>query len=438
MTQLKSLVLSIVVSALGFLSVSGQETLVLKNGSRLYGQRTIEDYNDNTVTFRIDSADMVIPYNDLHDISPRLTLLSETPESWRRWFNQHPERIVLRNNAKYVWLGAVNNSNNDRKFYKDYVVIHEVEDTVVRVFTTSIGEIKVSKNKEIDHIEIAPREPLALVGTINEIETTNQGTLRGQIVEDRAKSLVLLTDDGVRHVIPYKVIKASRIIPFNPNRPLNEQISHHQRLEGNKDSGFSAVGIVTETVYKSHGNEEGYYILADTEGLNKTKYPFSQVLRIKKIPNTAFVKEKDVKIDGDQLLIQFREAVPVKYEVKSDRYEIADTTKAVRINKADIENGMLKIHFKDTPVNTDFIFVEAKPVQVDKSAKKSGKDNNDADVVFYASLNDMLINSYSPVNRFVSPSGNVSLTYGNVEAGKAYLLIRKSDPLKSAYFLVIE
>ncbi len=438
MAIFKSAIFAAFFVALGSLPVFGQETLVLKDGSSLFGQRAKDDYKENTMTFRIDSARMVIPITDLNDEKPRLIPLSTVPESWRRWFKNHPEKIVYRNNDKYVWLGSVNYSDDARKFYKDYVIIEEVDDSIARIFTTSIGEIRVSKNKEVDHIEISSRDPLALVGTVNEIETINGSIIRGQIVEDRAKAMVILTDDGVRHIIPYKDIRVSRILPFNSNRPLSEQVSNNYRLEGGHDDGVSVIGIITETVYKSRNGEGGYYMVADSEGLNKSKYLFSQVDRITRIPNSRFVKEKDVKVDDNQLLIQLKEACPVEYEIKSDRYEIADTAKAVRIKASDLDKGIIKIHFKESPSNTDFIFVEAKESPNLVSKKKIGQVKDTEPGQFYASLNDMIINSYTASERFVSPAGNVSLTYGPIVAGKAYLLIRKSDPAKTAYLIIVE
>ena len=92
---------------LGFLPASGQETLVLRNGSRLYGHTSKENVKDKTLSFDIDSASLVLPTNEVRLESPQLIQISELPEAWKRWYAANPGKKFFRNGKEYGRLANV-------------------------------------------------------------------------------------------------------------------------------------------------------------------------------------------------------------------------------------------------------------------------------------------------------------------------------------------
>lgn len=438
----KKLFFAVCLSIHCLLSASGQETMVLKDGSRLYGLTWKEDYTDMSKTFSFDSVSLVVPKSALSNIEPDKRALTYLNSEMRRYFEHHPEKIVYHNNEPYVYLASgfnVEKGKRNNLNLSGYVIIEEVSDSTARVFWPSIGMMTVDWKKDVDHVVTAPRNPLALVGTIDVLETKQGVRLVGQIVDTDHKGTTILTDNGVRHKISKDNIRAKRIQPFNPNRPLKEQISHRYRLEGGKGTQ-PTYGFITETVYSSQ-NQEGYYMVSDLEGLNKTKLLFSEVDKITREANPDFVKELDVNVAPDEFLIQGISAKPVTYEVKTDRYEVKDTSNVVKVKAAALKDNNLKVHFRSLPAHSEFFFVEARETPKSaEEAKRSGK-NKEKDTPektpFYATLHDV-IQSLPPTDRFVSPIGNVSMNFGPVTAGKSYFIIRKGAPEKTAYMVLIE
>lgn len=440
MTRLPIKLFTAAIASISFLPLSGQETMVLKNGSRLYGHTSKEDFTAKTVTFMADSAIIVEAMSDIYYTAPSVQRLNNMKHNWRRWFEANPAKVFINGGKKSGLLGNISYSDGSKNEFEGDAVIIERSNDNISFFTINHANITVKKNAEVDHFEYATRDPLALVGIVNEIVPVNGTTLQGQIIEDYPSRLVLLTDDGVRNVIPYNNIKAKRVLPFNTNRSLTEQLRYLTRITYKDDSGEQRTvdGIIRETVYKPSGDERPYYEVINADGTSPRKYYFDDVVMLSLSPNSMYIQDRDVVINDDEILIEHKEARNMKHAIKSDRYEINDTAGIVKLNYSYLAEGNIKVYYKDIPANSEFIFVEAKPNYIpSKTDNKNRKDEEDElPVYFYANFSEMFLNSFTPYDRFVSPASNVSVNYGKVQAGKYYLLIRKSD--NSTYLIKIE
>lgn len=420
----------------------GQETMVLKDGSRLYGHTSIENFNNRTITFLTDSAIVVENINNIYYSAPSVQRLSSMKDKWHTWFENHPERVFVNEGRKCGRLGNISYANDTKSDFEGDAIILERSENTVKFFTINHGRVTLDKRNQVDHFEYDTRDPLALRGIIYEIEPVNGAILRGQIVEDYASRLVLLTDDGIRNIIPYSNIKAKRILPYNANISLPEQLRFFSRityLDGNGDSKVIE-GIIREIVYKPANGDKPYYEVVNIDGTTPHKYYFDDVVELSLAANKNYKEDRDVVINDNEVLIERLPATNIKHSTTSDGYEVTDTAGIVTVRLRDLDNNNVKVYFKDLPENSDFIFVEARPgVQPNLSGKiKKDKDEekDEPTVFFTANFRDMLLNSFTPYDRFVSPASNVSVNYGPVQAGCHYLLIRKRD--NSAYLIKVE
>ncbi len=440
MTRLQVKLFTAAIASISFLPLAGQETMVLKNGSRLYGHTSKEDFTAKTVSFMADSAIVVEDINDIYYTAPSVQRLSNMKNNWRRWFEANPAKVFINGGKKSGMLGNISYTNGAKNEFEGDAVIIERSNDNVSFFTINHANLTLKKNSEVDHFEYATRDPLALVGTIDEIVPVNGAILQGQIIEDYPSRLVLLTDDGVRNVIPYSNIKAKRVLPYNTNRSLAEQLKYLTRVTYKDENGEHRTvdGIIRETVYKPSGTERPYYEVINADGTSPRKYYFDDVEMLSLSPNAKYIQDRDVVINDDEILIEHKEAKNMKHTIKTDRYEINDTAGIVKLNLAYLADGNLKVFYKDIPVNSEFIFVEAKPNYTPSKADNKNRkdDEEETPVYFYANFSDMFLNSFMPFDRFVSPASNVSVNYGKVNAGKYYLLIRKSD--NSTYLIYVE
>ncbi len=435
MTVFNLKLLASAITALCFLPAFGQETIVLKNGSRLHGHTSIENFENWTISFMTDSATVTEKLDNVIYTPPTVTRLYEVGSNyWRRWFEQNPQYIFNNNGHKSVRLGNVNYLNRDTANFGGEALIREIGPDNVTFFTPMMLTVTIDKNKDVDHYEYDTRNPLALVGTVTEIVPVNGTPLKGQIVADYPSRLVLLTDDGIRHVIPYSNIRIKRTLPYNTARPLAEQMKFLSRINyRNRATGkietLNGV-IIREIVYKPLNNESPYYEIVNTEGLNPVKLDFDDVITLRLSPNNQYVEDLDLVINDDDLLIEGQLANSLPYTLKTDRYELTDTVGATHVRFSELNNGHLKVSYKDLPVNADFIFAELK--SDDDNAGKSSTQ------VYYSRLSDMVLSSFSATDRFISPNMNISVSYGPVRPGRAYMILRRSDPRKPVYIVFVE
>lgn len=454
----KSIIIA-AITAMSFLSVNGQETVVLKNGSRYMGHTSSEDFvsNSNTFVFMADSATVVEKLGNVYFSMPEKNRVNNMKNAWKKWFKANPSYTFFDGDT-CAWLGNVSYKSGDRNEFSGDARIISYGDDEITFFSLNQANVTIDKIKDVDHYEYAPRDPLALVGVIDEIELDNGDVLKGQIVAEypaefdslrvskevkmvkkSPAKLELLMSNGVKQVIKYDNIKAKRIIPYNPNYKLNEQLPYFSRITYKTPDGKEKTieGIIVEKVYMPGGKKKSYYLVADCDGMNKREYDFDDVVRLGRTNNSRFIKGKDIVLsDRNDILIGSQTARKATCVITDERFSTADSAAVMTIPAADVKDGVLKVYFKDLPGNDEFYFVEArqgvKPAA--DSDKKKKKDNKDEPAeLYYATMS--FFNGITPEERFVSPNGNVALSY-LVTPGKAYFLLRKSD--KAAFVFLIE
>ncbi|MCM1532991.1 MAG: hypothetical protein NC114_12090 [Ruminococcus flavefaciens] len=437
--KLKSI--AIMMASVAFLPCYGQETMVLKDGSQLYGHTVEEDFDNGMLTFRVDSALIVAKLSDIDYTAPEMLDLNRDVKgsSWYRWFTNHKDRVTQQRNKQYVRMGNVAHNNNARKEFDGRAVIFEQGDSAIKYFTTNECRVTLNKKAEVDHFEYDTRSRLALGGIDTELELTDGRKIRGQVVANYANKVVLLDDSGLRNVIPYKKIRAKRFLPYNENVPMAEQSPYITSLT--TPDGKVDKLLLNAIVYKPLNGAKPYYDVVSLGGGANIQYPFDMVSKVGSTVNQDYVEDTDVVMEDDEVLVNRIPAEPIQYVMKSDRYEITDTVGAVRVSEYDLVDGMLKVHFRDPMDNTEFFFVEARPynqyLELNYDNRKKKKDDGEETVYYYTNLSDVLMNGYTAYDKFVSPAGNVSVNYGQLTAGKAYMLIRKSAPLKPAYLIIV-
>lgn len=416
---------------LPFLTMSGQESVVLKDGSEYIGRISNHDFSEKTITIRTDSAIVTEKLKDVYYSAPELTILADMPASWRVWFEAHPELVIQKNGNSCAWLGNISYIDKNKKGLDGQAIIKKVSKETVTFFTIAQTSMKFNKITEVDHYEYQLRDPLALVGTIDNIVLTDGSIKSGQIVADYPTNLVLKTQDGVETVISKTEIRSKRITPYNTNRDISEQepyLSHITYTDGNNQ--LEAEGIIRETVYKPANGEEPYYEILDGEGRNPYRYRFSDVKRISLVFNRKYRKEKDVLLSGNDIMVANTIDEPIAFTVSNDGYRAPDSVDIIKVSLKDLKDNKLPVYYRENSINKNFIFVEAKLVKNDvKDAKSSKKKNEKTEDETYYSISfaEMLMKEISEDERFVSPIGNISVKYGNISEGHVYALIRKAD-----------
>lgn len=444
MNRLHIKLLTVAVAAMSFLPSMGQETLVLKNGSTLYGHTSVENYEDGEVSFMVDSAIVVEKLTNIDYENPPLVQLDNFSNMrLKEWLKKHPERIILKNGRKHAYLGNIRSKGNYNSPFAGNAVVLAKNDSTATFFTLSQVTINLNKAKEFDHIIYAERDPLALVGVVDEIVTINGETLRGQIVAQYPGYFVILTDDGVRHSVNKSDIRSRKKLAYNSNRPLADQMNFLSKITLKKGKSTETIdGIIRETVSHPANGEKPYYDVVNSDDSYSHKYKFEEVTKLSLSPNPRFVKERDVVIDDDEdILIAGRKAVKVPCTITDTRYEFNDTI-VTAIPYDELTDGKLKVYYKDVPANSEFFFVEVTPAQEQPAPAKGKKattkklDVEEDEAPYSVGLSKIMLNGFAPVGRFVSPASNVSVNYGPLRTGKYYVLIRKSD--NSAYLIYID
>lgn len=277
--------------------------------------------------------------------------------------------------------------------------------------STSSANIDISKNQDVDHFEYTLRDPLAMVGTVTEIKLTNGETIKGQTIADYPSKIVILADDGIRHVIPYSNIMSKGILPYNTHRPLGEQLKYLSRIsyldEDNKTAEVNGV-IIRKIVYKPSGSEKPYYEVVNADGTSPRNMAFDNVKSIRLSPNNKFVQERDLSINDNEIFIQGQKAQNTFYSAFDDRYQFNDTIGAVHINYNDLNKGYLKVNYKNNP-DHEFIFVEVNRQVLNDNSNR--KNSNTKVPIWCAKLSDILLCSISPSDKYISPATNVTQFY---------------------------
>lgn len=401
---------------------------MLKNGSRFYGHTSKEDFVNNTTSFMADSAIVVESIDKIFYSEPEPRAVSGMKNNWSDWFDRHPEKTFTNNGRKSAWLGNISYIGNPEHSLNGDAIILEQGNDSITFFTINQTSVEYNQNS-IDHFEYATRDSLDYVGVIDEIVLFDGKEFVGQIVEKFPQKIVLLTDNGVRRVIQCKDIKAKRKLPYNPNYSLFRQLRFLSRIYLNSDAENNYVdGVVRAIVYEP-GSRNGHYEVIYNNDSSPRQFAFDKVKEIKASANREFIREKDIRINGGEIFVEKIPAKSMKSTKMPDRYIISDSVGVIDVNFSELDDGMIKIYYKDLPENNNLIFTEAQIVDV-PDATKTDKKNGDANVSwpsYYVNMSDMVFNIFTPMDRSVSPAGNVSVSYGKVEAGKYYLLMRRSD-----------
>lgn len=432
----------VILAVLCFLPCIGQETLVLKDGSIIYGHKTSENYSKGTLSYRVDSASLILPEKAVFIEDPELVRIDKMSSSWQRWFKSSRERIVNKGGDEYGWLTRIRTEYDgfpgESKLLTGNVVLQEKNDSTIRVVTVNPGNIDLSKKDFVDRIMYSHRDSRALAGVVDEVEMNSGEKLQGQIVEERRKDMVLLRNDNVRVVIPYSKIRAKRVLPLNSTMPINEQIEYKVRLS--KDRNSAVEGFITEVVYETSKGNHGHYKVVNYEGRDAKDYDFDDVTKIDYFPNEQFVKDMDVAINNDEVFVAGKVVKPLKYRSYNGKYEVETNDSIVAIKLSDLNKGMLTLYYKNNDRSSDFIFEEAKEVnKIENVSADNKKSEFEHKNIYSVSFEDIMFTNFpSPKNPIISPLGNVIIKYGPVIEGKVYWFMPKSKTNKNAYLIRIE
>lgn len=97
----------------------------------------------------------------------------------------------------------------------------------------------------------------------------------------------------------------------------------------------------------------------------------------------------------------------------------------------------MPVHYKNTPDNNEFFFVELTvPVVEKKKAGLFGAPKVAEPEAPYVTFAKLLRGGFRAEDRFVSPANNISVQYGPLKKGARYVLIRKGD--LTAYPIVVK
>ncbi len=422
------------IAASAVLPCMGQATLVLKNGSRIYGNVSNDDFANSVVTFSADSAVVV---DTMSYSAPVVRALSSLNDAWQNWFAGNARRVFTHNNAPSAYIGKVSCMQDENRPFNGEAVILENGNGKVKFFVTGLYTTEVNK-RLIDHFEYAERDPLALTGVIDEVVTVDGEVFTGQIVAKYTAGIVVRTENGVDNFIPFENVMLTRIVPFNVNYPLKDQVRYHSRLNyKNGKTNNEVTGIIQEVVYKPKNGAKPYYTVLNADGTSSTDYNFEDVEGIRSVRNSSFVDKRDVVIKKDEVLVAGKPGKKVTLKEGSDRYVLPDSVEFVEIKFSDLKDARVPVHYKNTPDNNEFFFVELTvPVVEKKKPGLFGAPKVTEPEAPYVTFAKLLRGGFRAEDRFVSPANNISVQYGPLKKGGRYVLIRKSD--LTAYPIVVK
>lgn len=389
------------------------ETVTLKNGTVYMGRTASKLFKDHKCTFMVDSAIVVDSVKNVSASRVQKPLSSLSGEL-ADWFRRHPERITTDRNGREQVV-VYNLRAKDRSIPED-VVLLERGPKLLKYFIIAKYDETIPDSTVVSYA-YALREPDAISGVIDEVVTTDERTIRGQIVYEGSLFGVLNSDDMVVEMLPYGKIKSTTKIPLFAEQPLVEQVPMVDEVRTNDGRTFR--GLITQVVRKPGDKKPYYRLLVNGSNSEQTLY-FADVDAIYENVNHDYNPLTDTHIEADStIIVAGKELASVPYTSKAVTNDFQfSLTKLPEPMKA--VDGMVKLEMCNVPGNQQIMLV---PLTI-PAPNKEGKYE------FVCPAQTFVFNQM-PGNTTISPYGNRNVSY--TLAPGYYLVYRSAD--KKAFII---
>lgn len=258
---------------------------------------------------------------------------------------------------------------------------------------------------DIRSIEYKERDPLAINGILDVIETKDGHSYKGQIIEKILGEMVRMkTSDGKTRSILNKDIDAQKRLPLNPEVAIHKQTPYLDDVNG-------TLGVIT---YQKYNDQKPYITLLDQDS-HERRFDLVDVQSIRSYKNNGYQPLTDILIKDKDVYLNRNKVYPV--ECSKDKKGLFmlpdDQVSKIKLLSAGEAGSELVAEMANTPENQSVFLV---PV---------GKIGEGKNRMFVFSYDDLIDKSIPVKSQSVSPNNTLRRVYS---VGKGYYVfyMRKS------------
>lgn len=390
------------------IQAKSRETLYLKNGTILQGYIKKQILGES-ITFHIEQADITVDSRWLAKQTEEEVDTSAIDILWKKWYKanhqQKPSSSITMTKIQIADKSTIQryikNNKEDSltmafitRYYKeeDAVQVRVLEDgsdvrfidLTQRDFTFNISDIR--------SIAYSERDPLAINGIIDVIETNSGKIYKGTIIESIiGKSYRMKTTNGVIQSISIDDISKIKKERLNTHLSITKQTPALDVID-------DIQGIIT-LQYFGKDQSEDYLIITDTNDKGH-KFSSKSVYDIKRIDNSSYEPLTDIVINNHETYFNQTIVYPLSLEKnKQGRYILSnEQTKNIKTINVDAVKKELIVTMENKEDDEAYMLFPIKQ-------NKNGRDSK-----FSFSAEEMI--KFIPYkNKLVSVANNLQLTY---------------------------
>lgn len=378
------------------------ETIVLADGSVYMGRKSEQNLEEETCFFRYDSAMVIVPAEGVSSVKLTPTKFDSLTEAWQKWFSAHP--YFIHTDSAGVRTVNLHQLNGD----KTPVFLQSQTPEKYTYVTMSQGDLRSLPMNDIVKNSYKHRDALDISGVVTEIRLLNGRVLRGQLIEDSAEGLGVLTEnDVVEFVSPIDIV-TRLILPLDKDADLATQVPFLDKLvvRGSDGNNLIHEGVITEIYYGADGESDPYVVLYDPY---KTDEPviieYTSILKKSKVRNKSCDLRREVVFENEDAIVAAgKEIAPAPFLLDKQTFRLETNKNKIDIAEVKATDGKLTVSLK---LPSDVKDPDLIPVELKSNKYEFGYDT--------------LHKIGESVKPYLSPRGTSSYTY-SVEPGKTYVL----------------
>jgi hypothetical protein len=406
------------------------QKLILNGG--IVAEGHIVRQQTKTITFSVERAFATVESKWVGYRTDRAYSLN-TQDRWRQWIDEQTadakglkdcdsitlttieltDKSVLKKD-KALWTADSAKFSQLRALFDGGVSpqVYVCEDgAIIRFIQVSQCE-RTFNIADISSIEYSKRDPMALTGIIDVIETKSGPVYQGQIVSRKPGRMVTIKTDTKPLSILNSDIACQRKMALSKDLPLTSQAEFIDEVS--TTNGIIRGIIVTQ----DNRNSTPYIVIAGANG-EQTRVNMKDIKAIDTYKNQQYEELTDITIQADEVLFNRTNATSVPYtEMKEFMVLPAKHMNKVAQVDADGESTKLIVEMKATD---DYRGAMLFPIK----KHKVGKEN-----LYAFTLNDVLTSSLVNKNEMTTPHGTLRRTY-SVTAGMYVVYVPKT---RKAFF----
>ena len=403
------------------------ERLFLKNGTMLEGHIKKQTLGES-ITFRIVRTDITVDSQWISDETEEEVDTNKLDDVWKQWFKESGTPKPANGTISLTKLRMADKTTIERYRAKNEA------DSLKMVFVSRVFDEDKSyrvevkeKGKNVRFVDVTPREytfqlseirsimfderdPRAINGIVDVIETTAGNKYKGQIIENiLGESIRLKTTKGFVQEIQVKDISKISKEKLNKQIPIVKQAPYLDCINDDK-------GIIT-LQYFGKSESEDYMVITDIND-EEHRISSSDVKEIGRMANEDYEELNDIEIKKGELYVNRVRVYPVSLQKDKKGMYTLDEKKSKDIKDIKLESGHeeIAIEMANTVDSQSLILFPVKE-------KVSGKEHS---YTFVTDITTLFDKKVSLKSQQVSASNNLRLTY-KVRRGTTYVFYKAGE-----------